>query len=120
MSEPLQAAPDVGSGCCSGDPRGAAHQIDQTPARLAHGAHLLCAQAHAELRASCEAARRGYVQREKRAQRLLSRVRGGAAWSAVANMSREPFLFRRRDAFDALFRDERFGASVGFVDIVLL
>jgi hypothetical protein len=39
--------------------------------------------------------------------------------SAVANMSREPFLFRRRDAFDALFRDERFGASVGFVDIVL-
>ena len=55
------------------------------------------------------------LQCPQRTQCLLRRVRDFRALRALAQMLAQPLLLRRRNPFDALFRDQSFRACMQFV-----
>src|SRR2546430_9280530 len=78
-------------------------------------AQFLGAQAHAKLCAAGKPTGKGNRRRAHRAQRFTRLARELGATRAILQMSGEPIALGLRDAFDALLRDQLFGASVSFL-----
>src|SRR5467141_2991101 len=113
LAEPREEPPDVRRAGNPESPRERAGE-PQRPALRRLLAQFLGAQAHAKLCATGKPTGEGNRRRAHRAQRFTRLARELGATSAILQMCGEPIALGLRDAFDALLRDQLFGASVRF------
>src|SRR5437660_12282101 len=114
LAEPREEPPDVRRAGNPESPRERAGE-PQRPALRRLLAQFLGTQAHAKLCAAGESAGEGNRRCAHRAKRFIRLARELGATRAILQMCREPIALGLRDAFDALLRDQLFGASVSFL-----
>src|SRR5258708_15948043 len=113
LPEPREKPPDVR---CAGESKcpGNRARSPKRPSLWLTFAQFLGAQAHAELCAAGEPPREWDCGRVHRLKSLIRLARQFDAANAILQMRGEPFALGLRNAFDALLRDQLFGAGVQF------